>query len=152
MISPAQKPGDRPEPEPNPDVCRGDHVYFQHKAGPQAAEVLCTGKHGITVKHGGGHHKVRWEHVLGHKKRAAQKYDVLDEGEDGLIVQDADGQRRYLNIPPEARAEKMVLGKSFGAQSGRLVIFSRPSTKCIVSDTGGENNSEMNCANMSKEE
>jgi predicted ABC-type ATPase len=125
MSSAVQKPGARPEPEPNPDVCRGDHVYFQHKAGPQAAKVLCTGKHGIHVEHGGKPHKVRWEHVLGHKKRASQKYNVLDEGEDGLIVEDAAGQRRYLNIPPEARGEKMVLEKSFGAGGARLVVFAK---------------------------
>lgn len=113
----------KPEPQPNPDVCKGDHVYFRRKSGPCAAEVLATGRHGITVRHEGKHHKVRWEHVLGHKSRKAQKYEVLDEGEDGLIVQDEDGQRRYITVPPEARGEKMVLGKSFGA--GRMVVFAK---------------------------
>jgi predicted kinase len=113
----------KPEPQPNPDVCKGDHVYFRHGSGPCAAEVLATGRHGITVRHEGKHHKVRWEHVLGHKSRKSQKYEVLDEGEDGLIVQDEDGQRRYITVPPEARGEKMVLGKAFGA--GRMVIFAK---------------------------
>jgi predicted ABC-type ATPase len=117
---PAQK-----EPQPNPDVCKGDHVYFRHPKGPHAAEVLCTGRHGITVRHEGQHHRVKWEHVLGHKTRKSQKYNVLDEGEDGLIVQDEDGQRRYINVPPEARGEKMVLGKAFGDGGGRLVIFAK---------------------------
>lgn len=118
MVAPQKKP----EPVANPDVCTGDHVYFQHPAGPHAAQVKAVGKHGITVDHGGKPHRVRWEHVLGHKSRAAQQYSVLEEGEDGMIVADAGGKRRYLNIPPESRGEKMVLGKAFGA-GGRLAVF-----------------------------
>jgi predicted kinase len=113
------------QPVPNPDVCCGDHVYFRHLKGPHAGEVLATGRHGITVRHEGKPHRVKWEHVLGHKSRKAQKYDVLDEGEDGLIVQDEGGQRRYINVPPEARGEKMVLGKAFGAGGGRLIVFAK---------------------------
>ena len=109
------------EPVSNPDVCVGDEVYFRHQAGPHAAAVTATGKHGITVDHGGKPHRVRWEHVLGHKKRAAQQYSVLEEGEDGIIVADQGGKRRYLAIPPESRGEKMVLGKSLAA--GRLAVF-----------------------------
>lgn len=118
MVAPQQKP----EPVANPDVCVDDHVYFQHRAGPQAAQVKAVGKNGITVHHDGKPHRVRWEHVLGHKSRAAQQYSVLEEGEDGMIVADTGGKRRYLNIPPEARGEKMVLGKAFGA-GGRLAVF-----------------------------
>ena len=109
--------------QPNPDVVTGDHVYFQHKDGPQAARVLAVGRHGITVHHGEQPHRVRWEHVLGHKKRISQKYSVLEEGEDGMIVADAAGKRRYLNISPESRGEKMVLGKSLA--EGRLVVFAK---------------------------
>lgn len=117
------KPQAKKEPQPNPDVEVGDHVYFQHKDGPQSACVSAKGKHGITVHHEGEHKRVKWEHVLGHKTRQAKKYEVLDEGEDGLIVKDANGQRRYINVPPEARGEKMVLDKSFGGN--RLVIFAK---------------------------
>jgi len=77
------------------------------------------------VRHEGKHHRVKWEHVLGHKLRKSQKYNVLEEGEDGLIVQDEDGQRRYITVPQEARGEKMVLGKSFDAEGGRLIIFTK---------------------------
>lgn len=112
------------EPVANPDVTVGDHVYFKHKSGPQCGRVAATGKHGITVHHEGEHKRVKWEHVLGHKSRIAQKYNVLDEGEDGLIVEDAAGQRRYINVPPEARGEKMVLDKSFHGGS-RLIIFAK---------------------------
>lgn len=120
-----KKPGT--EPVANPDVMKGDHVFFKHAKGPHAAEVLATGKHGITVKHEDKPHRVKWEHVLGHKTRAPQTYNVLEEGEDGVLVKDAAGQRKYINVPPEARGEKMVLEKSFrsGADGGRLIIFAK---------------------------
>jgi hypothetical protein len=124
MTAVPKKPAAK-EPEPNPDVCRGDHVYFRHPKGPHAAEVLATGRHGITVRHEGQAHRVKWEHVLGHKTRKSQKYNVLDEGEDGLIVEDEHGQRRYITVPPEARGEKMVLSKAFGAGTGRMIIFAK---------------------------
>ena len=119
------KPTAKPEPVANPDVQVGDDVYFKHASGPQCASVKATGKHGITVHHAGAPHRVKWAHVLGHKTRAAQTYNVLDEGEDGLIVQDAAGMRKYLNVPPEARGEKMVLSKSYGAGTGRIIIFAK---------------------------
>lgn len=124
----ASKPaGAGAEPVPNPDVMAGDHVFFQHPKGPHAAQVLATGKHGITVKHKNKPHCVRWEHVLGHHTRAPQKYNVLEEGEDGMLVKDGTGARKYLNVPPEARGEKMVLEKSFrdGGAGGRLIIFAK---------------------------
>jgi hypothetical protein len=87
----------------------GDEIYF-HKGGhPVSGKVLCTGKHGCTVEHDGKPHKLKWEHVAGHKKRAEQRYTVVEEGEDGIIVQDASGKRRLVSIPPEARAERLAL-------------------------------------------
>jgi hypothetical protein len=89
----------------------GDEVYF-HKAGqPAAGKVVCSGKHGCTVSHEGKHHKVRWEHVLGHKKRAARRYHVEDQGEDGMIVRDDTGKRHFVAVPPEAKAERLELNK-----------------------------------------
>ena len=94
-----------------PRAYKGDHVYF-HKGGePVSGEVMCTGKHGCTVSHKGEHHKVKWQHVLGHKKRAPQRYHVEEEGEDGLIVRDGNGKRHYVGIPPEARPERLELDK-----------------------------------------
>lgn len=87
----------------------GDEIYF-HKGGqPVSGKVLCAGKHGCTVEHDGKPHKLKWEHVAGHKKRAEQHYTVVEEGEDGIIVQDASGKRRLVSIPPEARAERLGL-------------------------------------------
>lgn len=87
----------------------GDEVYFHHRGEPKSGKVLCSGKHGCTVDHKGEQHKLKWEHIAGFKKRAPQRYTVVEEGEDGLIVQDASGKRRLVSIPPEARAERLVL-------------------------------------------
>lgn len=106
--------------EPVPGVTVGDELYLHHPAGPVVCKVVAHGAHGVTVDHGGKHHKIRWERVLGHKKRATQAYKVIDEGEDGMIVEDAAGSRRFLNIPPEAREEQMMV-KSDGGN--RLVLF-----------------------------
>lgn len=118
-----KKPKPQQEPERVPGVEINDHVYFQHGSGPRAGRVLAHGKHGCTVECDGESepHRVTWDKVLGHKKRAAQRYSVIDEGEDGMIVEDAAGQRRYLSIPPDADEDKLVT-KSLGAD-GRVLLF-----------------------------
>lgn len=87
----------------------GDEVFFHRGGQPVSGRVLCTGKHGCTVESEGKQHKVKWSDLAGHKKRAMQRYHVVEEGEDGLIVQDANGKRRYVGIPPESRDEKLRL-------------------------------------------
>ena len=89
----------------------GDEVFFHHKGQPKAGKVLCTGPHGCTVEHEGEKHKLKWEHLAGHKSRSPQDYKVLDHGEDGLIVENQHGKRRFLGIPPEARAEQLELAE-----------------------------------------
>lgn len=92
-------------------AAKDDEVFFHHNGVPKSGKVLCAGKHGCHVKDTEGkQHKLRWEHVAGHKKRAPQTYKVQEEGEDGLIVADGAGQRRLVRIPPEARAEQLQLG------------------------------------------
>jgi hypothetical protein len=90
----------------------GDEVFFHRSGQPVSGKVVCTGKHGCTVEHEGAQHRIRWEHLSGHKKRAEQRYHVIEEGEDGLIVQDASGRRRFVGIPPEARQEQLRLKKT----------------------------------------
>jgi hypothetical protein len=97
----------------SPKAYAGDEVFFQMGKHPASGRVVATGKHGCTIECGGKQHKVKWEQVAGHKKRAMQRYRVLEQGEDGLIVSDGNGQRRYVGIPPEARGERLALnGKS----------------------------------------
>lgn len=89
----------------------GDEVFFHFRGEPRCGKVLCTGKHGCVVDHNGERHKLKWEHLSGHKARAPQTYKVLEHGEDGLIVENQHGKKRYLGIPPEARGEKLELSK-----------------------------------------
>lgn len=118
-----QKPNEQVETNPGVDV--GDEIYINHRSGPHAARVIAHGEHGATVELNGAHHKVQWKHVLGAKKRATQHYNVVDEGEDGVIVEDSNGRRRFLNIAPEAREDKMIVKALDGH---RLVLFAKSVT------------------------
>jgi hypothetical protein len=90
----------------------GDEVYFRKGGQPASGKVVCAGRHGCTLEHGGKQHKVQWEHVLGHKKRAAMRYHVEEEGEDGLIVRDQHGRRQFVGIPPEAKEHRLEVAKN----------------------------------------
>lgn len=101
-------PAPRPEPEPKPGVEVGDHLYVHHKGQPCTGMVKAHGRHGVTVDIDGQHHQVKWQHVLGHKKRAGQRYAVVDQGEDGMLVEDGTGRRRYVATPNESKEDPMV--------------------------------------------
>ena len=109
----------RPEPVPKPGVIVGDEVYCHHPKGAHAGRVVAHGKHGVTLE---GGHKVRWEHVLGHKRRAGQEFKIIDEGEDGCIAEDKNGLRQFIAVPPEAREEQMVVKAGMGQ---RLALFAK---------------------------
>lgn len=76
---------------------RDDEVYFNDRDGPRRGRVLCHGKHGCTVECDGRRQRVKWEHVLGHHKRAQPEHRLVEQGEDGAILEDARGRRRYLH-------------------------------------------------------
>lgn len=94
----------------------GDEVYFTHQNVPKSGKVLSAGRHGCIVDDGERQHKIKWEHLSGHKKRAPQQYKVLDHGDDGMIVQNQHGQRRFLATPPEARAERLARPPAVGGE------------------------------------
>lgn len=87
----------------------GDEVFFYHKGEPRSGRVVCSGKTGCTVECDGKQHRLKWPQVSGYKKREPQNYKILDQGEDGVIVENQHGRRRYLGIPPEARGEELRL-------------------------------------------
>lgn len=105
----APKPPAAAEPTPLPGVAVGDELYFQHAGKPRAGRVVAHGKHGCTLEHEGAHHRIKWGHVLGHKKRAAQHYTVVDQGEDGMIVADAAGAHQFIAVPGDAKEDPMVM-------------------------------------------
>lgn len=90
---------------------KDDEVYFHHNGQPKAGKVLCTGRHGCTVEHEGRQHRIKWAHLSGHKSRAPQDYTIEDHGESGVIVKNQHGHRRFIAIPPEARAEQLKLDR-----------------------------------------
>lgn len=108
-----QPPKPRAEPVPRPGVEVGDHLYVHHKGQPCSGMVKAHGRHGVTVDVDGQQHQVRWDKVLGHKKRAPQKYAVVDQGEDGMLVEDGTGRRRFVATPNESKEDPMV-AKSMG--------------------------------------
>ena len=105
-------PAPRPEPEPKPGVEVGDELYIHHKGQPCTGKVKAHGRHGVTVDVAGEHAQVKWDKVLGHKKRALQRYSIMDQGEDGMLVQDGTGRRRFIATPNESKEDPMV-AKSF---------------------------------------
>lgn len=93
-----------------PGFYRGDEVYFDCASGPRAGRVLASGRHGCTVECGKGkRHKVKWDKVLGHKKRSEIRYEIVEEGEDGMIVKDASGRRRFIGVPAADAPERIVM-------------------------------------------
>lgn len=82
-----------------PDVERHDEVYFRHASGPLCGKVLSRGKHGCVVEADGKRHKVRWDSFLGHRQKAHVTAKVVDQGDDGLIVEHAGGGRRFIRDP-----------------------------------------------------
>lgn len=96
------------ESQRRPGVEVGDHLYVHHQGNPCTGRVVAHGKHGVTVDIGGQQHRVKWDKVFGHKKRAPVRYSVVDQGEDGMIVEDHNGRRRFIGVPHEAKDDPMV--------------------------------------------
>ena len=106
----------------SPKAMVGDEIFFTHRDSPCCGKVLSVGRHGATVEHNGERRRVEWRRVIGHKKRCEQKFRILHEGEDGMIVEDASGRKRFVRIPPEARNDRVMVKSDGGS---RLVTFVR---------------------------
>lgn len=99
----------KPAPEPYPGVEPGDSLYIHHpERGPLAVKVHAQGRHGITATDSEGNwHRAKWQHVLGAKQRLSQRLTLVDQGEDGAVLADDQGQRRFMQWPIEdQKAEK----------------------------------------------
>ncbi|WP_164868078.1 zeta toxin family protein [Rhodovarius crocodyli] len=87
------------KPDPRASTVEvGDEVYAHHpERGPMAVRVLAHGRDGFTGEAADGkRHPLRWNAMLGHKSRVAMNFDVIDKGQEGSIVQDDKGRRRFL--------------------------------------------------------
>ena len=112
---------DQPGPAtatPNPGVRKHDHVYFRDGENVMHGHVRACGEHGATIQSDAGTHRVTWDRVMGHKQRAKVDMRVVDQGEDGAIVEDQDGRRfflRSLDEPQEEGEEPMHKSLPAGA-------------------------------------
>lgn len=86
----------------------GDTVYAHADSGPLVLRVLASGKDGFTGEsEDGERHKVPHDRYLGHQRRMKHAYEVCDEGEDGCLVADETGQRRFIKgKPPTPEKDK----------------------------------------------
>lgn len=120
------KPDTPKDPEPRAGVEVGDHLYVHHKGQPCTGRVVSHGKHGVTVDIDAQHHKVKWDKVLGHKQRLPQRYSIVDQGEDGMLVEDDQGRRRFIGVPNDSKEDPMV-AKSHAARPVLLFSKAQPS-------------------------
>lgn len=91
--------GKRGQPgRPVQGVEAGDEVYVTHPArGPLAVRVLAHGRDGLTgVCERGERHQLPWSAYLGHRRRMLQRWNVVDQGADGALLDDGKGGRRFL--------------------------------------------------------
>jgi len=100
---------------PTHSVIHGDEVYFHHaEHGPLCGRVVAVGRDGCQVAHElAGDAKflpVTWDRIHGHKTRAERKFVLVDQGEDGAIVEDEDGKRAFLRgeLPAEDDPDEPV--------------------------------------------
>ena len=113
---------------PTHNVIAGDVVYFHHdEHGPCSGRVAAVGRHGVTVEHEtgeNGHHKVMWEHVLGHKERRVRKLSIVERGEDGGIALDEDGKRVFVHgeLPDEDGKNEEDLAKAFTPPAAPILV------------------------------
>lgn len=82
-----------------PDVERHDEIYFRHPKGAKVGRVLSRGEHGCWVECDGARHQVRWTDYHGHKTRVRPEVKVVDQGDDGMLVEDRSGNRRFISDP-----------------------------------------------------
>jgi hypothetical protein len=77
---------------------RGDTIYAKHpKHGAVVVKVLAYGKDGYTAEDGSGkRHKLLHDTYLGHQSRVVPSLKVVDQGADGMLVEDTRGMRRFV--------------------------------------------------------
>lgn len=84
----------------NPGVVVGDSVFFRHhQRGACRGIVAAVGKHGCLIDiddDEGAENRVKWKDILGHHKRAQRHMTVVDQGEDGALMEDQSGQRVFV--------------------------------------------------------
>jgi hypothetical protein len=104
----------------------GDSIYVSGPKGPCVGKVVCHGKHGATVDFGGKRAPVKWEHVLGHKERLGFGGRIVDQGDDGAVIEDDKGRRHYvegLDIDEPEPEPAMPTGWDRAMQKAMVIFF-----------------------------
>lgn len=84
----------------------GDTVYARSDAGPVVLKVLASGKDGFTGEDNKGErHKLPHDRYLGHQRRVKHSYRIADEGEDGSLLEDETGNRRFIQGKPPSNPD-----------------------------------------------
>ena len=86
----------------------GDEVFFHHNGVPKSGLVKSVGRHGCIVEHEKTPHRLKWDNIKGHKSRAPQNYNTVEVGEDGMIVENDKGVRRFIGVPHESKDGYML--------------------------------------------
>lgn len=98
-----------PSAKPPAPLERGDTVYARHpKQGAVVVRVLASGKDGYMGEDGSGkRHKLLHETYLGHQSRVVPTLKVVDQGADGMLMEDQRGVRRFVKgeLPQPKPAE-----------------------------------------------
>lgn len=87
------------KPAANPGVRVKDSVYFKHpELGVTHGVVAAVGEHGFTADSEEGNEcGVPWGDFVGHRKRSKRSVKVIDQGEDGMMLEEEDGSRVYFH-------------------------------------------------------
>ena len=104
-----------------PDIVQGDCVYYRHPETDQVhhGKVAAKGEHGFLVDaDGGGEHRVLWDRYVGHRKRMERRMRIVDEGEDGILMEDDSGQRIFVAREP---SQDMVKSMSSPGHAASVV-------------------------------
>lgn len=77
----------------------GDFVFFYVDGVPASGEVLCTGRSGMKVATDESPDgiDVPWSEFAAIKQRGPTDYEILEDGEDGMIVRDHKGYPRFIS-------------------------------------------------------
>lgn len=98
-----------PTAKPPPPLERGDTIYAKHpKQGAVVVKVLASGKDGYTASDGAGkRHKLLHDSYLGHQSRVIPTLKMVDQGADGMLMEDQRGVRRFVKgeLPKPEPAE-----------------------------------------------
>lgn len=127
----------------NPGVRMKDSVYFQHpEKGPTHGVVAAVGAHGFTAdseEH--GECQVPWGDFIGHRKRATRSVKVVDQGEDGMLLEEEDGSRSYFHGSLADLGSGDSLAKALPgvalALDQQFEYLSLPEKARIISDLAG---------------